>query len=91
MSGEKSSSKVKTFMGTPKAFKMKFFSVIGNSTSDIISGISNKVCFAKMINNFKNQLENCFYCEGYIKKIFHFKIDIFWCLSCVVYIIIIQF
>ncbi|CAO1422709.1 unnamed protein product [Diamesa serratosioi] len=43
MSGEKGGSKVKTFMGTPKAFKMKFFSVLGNSTSDIISGISNKI------------------------------------------------
>lgn len=55
MSGEKGSSKVKTFMGTPKAFKMKFFSVIGNSTSDIISGISNKVCaIMGKKHNFKN-------------------------------------
>lgn len=59
MSGEKGSSKVKTFMGTPKAFKMKFFSVLGNSTSDIISGISNKVC-AIIKNILKNtKLENC--------------------------------
>lgn len=61
MSGEKGSSKVKTFMGTPKAFKMKFFSVIGNSTSDIISGISNKVCaiMGKKIT-LKTKLENCY-------------------------------
>lgn len=76
MSGEKGSSKVKTFMGTPKAFKMKFFSVLGNSTSDIISGISNKVC-AIMNNELKKQNWKIVICEGYIRKIFHLKIDIF--------------